>query len=555
MRELTDREKRWVEETFSRMDLKAKIGQLLMPYLSPGNAAPFTIGQMCRRYAIAGGHMFRGTAATRRALAREVWENCAIPPLLSGDLESGAGDCTSEATHFVSQMAVGAAGDERLAGRMGEAIAVEGALLGFNWNFGPMVDVCGHQDYLRQTSVFGSDPERVGRFACAQIRGIQRHGMAACAKHFPGDGFDDRDQHLTCPVNPLSKDDWWKISAVPFRMAIEAGVYSIMNTDISVPSIDPVKKADGFYRPAVLSPVLTEEILRQEMGFKGVIVTDALNMAGMTYWTPRPQVYLEALLAGNDLLLFVRRMEETVTFLRECVRDGRLPERLVDEKCRRVLEMKARMGLHERPWPQESDAKAAENLANSPYRQDARAVAEKAVTLLRDSAGLVPLRLPEGSRIASVLITHLADFTIDAFDGILRLAGYEVTSIKNPQTDEMHDRVLAGEFDLVILSIYYPMLYGWGTTRVHGPDSRVVMSGFPVANPKVPAVYVSFANPFHLYEFAFMDPYLVTYGGCAEAQRAAGRALVGEIPIRGKVPCSLEGFFRPGDGIERPAVK
>ncbi len=278
----------------------------------------------------------------------------------------------------------------------------------------------------------------------------------------------------------------------------------------------------------------------------------ARNMAGMTYWTPRPQLYLEALLAGNDLLLFVRRMEETVRFLEACVEDGRLPEKVVDDRCLRVLRMKAMMGLHARRWPAESDEEAASRLASSPYRSDARQVAERSVTLLRDSGNLVPLRLPAGSRIASVLITHLADFTLDVFDTTLRQVGYAVASIKNPQTDQMCDRVTAGEFDLVIMSVYYPTLYGWGTTRVHGPDSRVVMSGFPVANPQVPAVYISFANPYAIYEFAFMDPYLVTYGGCAEAQRAAALALSGKIPIQGKIPCGMPGFFAPGDGIIRP---
>ena len=553
MNKLTGVQEKWVQEVMGKLTLREKLGQLLMPMLTADTAAPLTMEAFCREYGIAGGHMFGGTAASRRAIARQAWSGCRVPPLLSGDLESGAGDCTLDATKFSSQLSVGAAGDEALAERMGEAIAVEGQLLGFNWNFGPMTDICGHQDYLRQTGVFGSLPESVGRFAAAQIRGIQAHGMAACAKHFPGDGLDDRDQHLTCPVNPLSRDEWWKTSAVPFAMAIEAGVLSVMNTDISLPSIDPVRKADGFYRPAVLSPVLTREILREQMGFGGVIVTDALNMAGMTYWMPRPEMYLEALLAGNDLLLFVRKVGETLDFLEGSVKAKRLTGKRVDESCLRVLEMKARMGLHERSWPGESDEEAAAKLGATPYRDDARKLAEKSVTLLRDSRGLVPLRLPKGSRIASVLITHLQPFTLDVFDNTLRQAGYNVMSIKNPQTDEMSDRVAAGEFDLVIMSIFYPSIWGWGTTRVHGPDSRVAMSGFPMANPKVPAVYISFANPFLVYEFAFMAPYLATYGGAPETQRATARCLAGEIPITGKAPCRLEGFFEVGDGIRRRA--
>ncbi|MBN2582319.1 MAG: hypothetical protein JXL80_04570, partial [Planctomycetes bacterium] len=191
--------------------------------------------------------------------------------------------------------------------------------------------------------------------------------------------------------------------------------------------------------------------------------------------------------------------------------------------------------------------------ATTPYGKDAERLAEKSVTLVRDKHHIVPLAIKPGLRVLSVLITNRPDFDLNVFDQTLREAGCEVTSVKNPEQETLYDRIEAGQWDAITVGLYYPPQWGWSTARCHGPESRCMMDGFPFAKADVPAVFISYASPYHLYEFAFMDPYLNAYGGCRGTQQATARALLGQIPIVGRSPVAHEPFFKLGAGIQRKA--
>ncbi len=552
MHNLTADQNAWVSTTLDQMTLREKIGQMLLPCMTDDSAAPLTLQEMIERYGVAGGHVFRGSLHSRQNLVRTLQGCAKVPLLLTADFEAGAGDAIAGCTSFPAPMAFGAIGDEDLAYQFGRSIAIEGLAAGINWNFGPLVDLAAIPHYQRQISAFGRDPQLVARLSAAAIRGTQDHGMAATAKHFPGDGFDDRDQHLMTMVNPLSRQQWFENSAVPFQASIAAGVYSIMNSGFGLPSVDNSTGDPQLPMPSMLSRKLTEGLLRDELGFTGVIVTDALNMGCASHMYPEMERYIRAIEAGNDGLLFVRRVGQAIETIESAVQSGRLTEDRITTSARRMLEMKARLNLHRRPlFSSSEDGRKA--IADCAAADVADNVAERAVTLLRDKHNLVPLALPQGSRIASVLITNQPNYTLSIFDDLLRQAGHKVTSIKDPSTDEIHDRVASGEFDAVITSLYFPVQYGWNTTRMHGPFSRCIMSGYQIAHPDVKSVFISFSNPYHLYELPFMDPYMVTYGGAPSCQRAAARALLGHIPISGRIPCQLDNFWNIGDGIQRQA--
>ncbi len=553
MEPLADDAKRWVDETLGELSLRERIGQLIVPMLTADSAAPATVPQWVAETGIGGGHVFGGPLEKCLRATGEADEAARVPLLFSGDFDMGAGERVGGTTTFPPLMAVGAADDERLAEAFGKAIAVEGRAAGYNWAFAPIVDLAALKDYQRQVTSFGRDPEAVGRLAAAFIRGMQDHGMAACAKHFPGDGFDDRDQHLMTLVNPLSPEVWRRQSAVPFRSAIDAGVWTIMVSCIGLPSMDPDAGDPQNPRPALVSRPLVTDLLRKELGFRGVIVSDALNMGGVSYHHRRLDRYRLALQAGIDILLFVREVARAIDYLEGCVERGELDAAEIEASCRRVLTLKARLGLHRDsapPTPEQSRSV----LEQSSFQSDADRLAERSITLLRDSAGTVPVRLRAGLRVATVAITNSEKFTLDAFNAVLREAGCEVTAIRDPQTDKVHDLVAEGRFDVVVTGFYFPSQFGWNTTRIHGPYSRCVMSGYPIAHPDTRPVWISFSNPHHLYELPFMDPYLVTYSGSPASQRAAARALLGQIPIRGHIPAELDGFYRLGDGIHRPAA-
>ena len=374
--------------------------------------------------------------------------------------------------------------------------------------------------------------------------------MAATAKHLPGGGCDDLDSHLTTPVNTASREEWFRTSGAPFQAAIDAGVWTIMTSPIACPGIDPECGDLIFPRPIMTSKAVCTDLLRTQMGFDGLVVTDALTMGGLTLHFRRLEMHLACLNAGNDMLLFVHRLKSVYEYLERCLDDGQLAMARLDEAVRRVLTLKAKLRLHENS-PLMSDAERRKVMTGSTYAADAERLAEKSITLLRDRNSIVPLKPRKGLRVASILITNRAEFKLTRFEDTLREAGCQVTSIQNPPQETLYDRIEAGEWDLLLISLYYPPQWGWSTPRCHGPEARCLMDGFPFANPDVPAIFISWANPYHLYEFACMDPYLNTYGGCPGTQKACARALLGEIPILGKSPVAQEPFFKIGDGLER----
>ena len=342
----------WVETTLNTLSLREKLGQMLVPMLTKHSILPLPLDEWVDKYKVGGGHVFGGTAEYINTFVEKAQAASNIPLLISGDLDKGGGDRIKEGTLFQYQMALGAADREELAYKLGRAIAIENLAVGFNWTFSPIVDICAIPDYLRHIAAIGEAPEQIARLAIAEINGIQENGMAACAKHFPGDGFDDRDQHLTTLINPLSAEEWREKSGWIFKQMIDAGVYSIMNSCIAQPSLDPTGDP-SFPRPSIISRTLTTDILRKELGFNGVIVTDALNMGGVTHHYPQPERYALALEAGNDILLFVTRMDQTVEYLINCVESGRVPEEQINNSVRRILTMKAKLGLHQPPSTEE----------------------------------------------------------------------------------------------------------------------------------------------------------------------------------------------------------
>jgi len=549
---MNDEAKRWVETTLAGLSIREKLGQVMIPRLTPNALRAF--GGSVRRYIeeqMPGGvHLFGGNPEETRRMLAEAQEASAIPLLVTGDLERGAGQRVEGGTEFSGQLALGACGDERLAYRFGEAIAVEGRAAGFNWVFGPVLDLSANPSNLSHIRCLGADPKTVARLGAQIIRGIQDHGMAATGKHLPGGGLEDLDSHLTTPVNRASRAAWLRGSGVPFKAAIDAGVWTLMASPIACPAMDPECGDPRFPRPVMTSRAFCTDWIRKRWGFEGVLVTDALTMGGLTMHFRRLEMHLACLNAGNDMLLFVHRLDSVYAYLEQCLADGRLALQRLDEAVRRVLTLKTRIGLHRQPGLM-SDAERKRIMSGSTYAADAERLAARSLTLVRDRRRVVPLPDRPGLRVCSVLITNRPEFNLDVFEGALRDAGCRVDAVRNPPAESLYDRIERGEWDALVVSLYYPPQWGWSTGRCHGPESRCLMDGFPFANPATPPVFISWANPYHLYEFAFMDPYINTYGGCPGTQRAAALALLGRAGFAGRSPVALPPFFKIGDGISR----
>src|SRR5918996_3689280 len=334
---LSEAQQHWVDATFAALRTEDKVAQLMIPSLGSYDYRREAVDAFLADKALGG--IFVGIADRdrHRAEIAQLQARCRIPMVVASDLEAGAGHFVRGGVPFPEPLAVAAANDPQLAYVLGTAAANEGRHAGIHWTFAPVVDVNVNPDNpIASTRSLGDDPERVARLAEAIAHGMQTHGLAACAKHFPGDGVDDLDQHTVTSVNTLSRQEWHRISGLPFRKIIAAGVWSVMVGHMALPAWDDSQNACGVYRPASISHPLVTGLLREELGFQGLIVTDDMNMGGVAGYARRRERTVACIAAGGGMLLFPKLPDDFATLL-EAARSGILPEARVDDAVRRIL--------------------------------------------------------------------------------------------------------------------------------------------------------------------------------------------------------------------------
>ncbi len=531
-----------VDNRLQRMTLDEKIGQLLCWEITPPALRdnPARILEVAERFCLGSLFVYDWASAQISALTAELDRRTPIPVLIASDLEHGAGPAIPDAIEFPFQMAVGAANDEALAETMGRAAARQGAAAGVQWSYSPVADI----NYNRMNPVvnvraFGDDPERVARMTAAVIRGMQRDNlMAATAKHFPGDGVDDRDQHICTSVNSFSLTRWWKTYGKVWRRVIREDVMSIMAGHIALPCVDPGEGYVGGI-PATLSSRLQVDLLRQELGFRGCLVSDAIPMIGIGSHVRGDELAVRNVAAGSDVVLFCEP-ERDFTALKRAVENGTISEERLHDAVRHVLLMKARLGSLEtrRSVP----AVTAEELAE--YQSAARTIADKAATVTRNLEGTLPLRLKPGAKVLTVTLKYdsgsglgqdhgerYRDLTV--VDEELRRRGLVVDHARNDMALARKEDYEAVFINVKILPHCLP-----GTMRMVGPLAfQFWNSVLPEArNP----VITAFGNPYLADEIPSARTLLLMYDASPEAQRAAVAAWLGEQEASGTSPVNLE---------------
>jgi len=527
----------WVEQTLASLTLEQKIGQLLHPALWP-NVSEEDWERALGTVEPGGVFLFSGKKGEFQKATHWLQARFPVPVIISSDLENGAGYMVEDATRFPDLMSLAATDDERLAFEMGRAAAVEGRACGVHWSFGPVVDI-NINPYAPgpNTRSLGDDPDRVARLSTAMIRGMQESGLAATAKHFPGGGCDDRDPHICTTINPLRMDQWFALSGRMFQEAIDAGVWSVMIGHTSLPAWDP---GDGAHLqhapPAVLSHKLITGLLRERMDFQGVIITDAMNMGGVTSWGPFEEIIPAAIESGCDMILF-SVVERDFPILKRAVEEGRLTEGRIDESVRRILALKERLDLHV-----DADPRPLSSEDGDHFRQISQEIAARAVTLVRDDEGVLPLRLEEGTRVFSYHLRGDPDSNVDGFDDLLRARGVEVTRCdeselgKLPSLDE-----LAGFDVLLINGVFRP---SWGTNRIR-PAGNYMRDVWELINSHHPRlVFVSYGSPYLLYDMPNLPLVINAYSPDENTQRAVLKLLTGEMEAQGQSPVELERPYR-----------
>jgi beta-N-acetylhexosaminidase len=525
---LSEAQQHWADAAFAALSPEDKVAQLLIPTLGAYDYRREAVDAFLAERPLGG--IFVGIADRdrHREEIAQLQARCSIPMVVASDLEAGAGHFVRGGVPFPEPLAVAAANDAQLAYTLGTAAAREGRDAGIHWTFAPVVDVNVNPDNpIANTRSLGDDPERVAHLAEAIARGMQEHGLAACAKHFPGDGVDDLDQHTVTSVNTLSRQEWQRLSGLPFRKMIEAGVWSVMVGHMALPAWEATQNACGVYRPASISHILVTGLLRGELGFQGLIVTDDMNMGGVAGYAKRRERTVACIAAGCDMLLFPKLPDDYATLL-EAVRSGALPETRVDDAVRRILAFKARLNLH--TGALFGPAVAAQE--QQAFTGASRRIAAAAIVKVRDLHGTLPIRhLRPGAKVLTITLASDSQ-DVPEVDKALRARGYHVDHAYNPDDLRLSDQTFA--YDAVFVNFVFKGMWGVQSVRSVGTHNRIFIGGFYSDHPCV--AFTSFGSPYHLRMFSTLPNYLNVHSSCPDSQRAAVQVWFGEAEACGTSP-------------------
>jgi beta-N-acetylhexosaminidase len=575
---------KWANKQLRRMSLDEKIGQLICvginaTFLNQDSDAFKALSHQVEDNHIGGMILFRGPVYESVVLVNRMQQLAHYPLLISADLEAGSGMRFDDTVNLPWNMAVGATNNPDYARRQGALTAREARALGVQQIYAPVADVNNNAaNPVINVRSYGEDPAAVGQFVAAFIEGVQSEGVIATAKHFPGHGDTATDSHRGLPEINVSRERLNAVELVPFRAAVNSGVGSVMTGHIGIPQVDPtaviplprdikLKPIDTDESgeivvekgtmPTTLSPVINL-ILRRDLGFDGLIVTDAMSMSGLTLYFTQEEASVRALEAGADLLLKPADPDAAFRGVREAVLKGRIKEQRIDDSARRVLAAKYDLGLvKQRITPLDAIDR---EVAGKESLDLAREIAEHAITLVRNDANLVPLNsIKTDARIFNLAITNGDDrlWIANAFVGALSKTGWKIETVvlddRSSDTEIQQALERAKGADLVIASLYGRVRSGQARS-VGLPEPGAKALSTLITN-KSPIVGISFGNPYLLQSFPDLRTYLVAYGDMPSLQQAAARALLGEIDVAGKLPISLPGLYPRGTGIQLKRVE
>jgi beta-N-acetylhexosaminidase len=469
-----------------------------------------------------------------------------LPLIIGGDFERGASMRLIDTTEFPHAMAFGAANDLAMTRAWGAATAREARALGVHWVYAPVADVNNNPDNpIINIRSFGEDPAAVARHVRAFIEGA--HGDAASrvmitVKHFPGHGDTATDSHIGLGVVDAPRERLDRMELVPFRAAIDAGADSVMTAHLAVPALEPEKI------PATVSPAILTALLRNELGFKGIVSTDAMDMQGLTKQFPPGEAAVRSLLAGADILLIPQDPDKAIDGVVEAVKSGRLSAKRLDESVLRVLEAKARLGIDRRRYVDLE--KLADGLNTPEDLQLARAAASAAVTVVRNENNLLPLREPGKACFYLLSGSRFSTQGRDLAAEIRRRAPGAKVSLLDPELPASEFAATAQTAS----SCQAAVAISWVAAASYRGNVALA-GGYPAFMEKLlatgtPVAYISFGNPYLLRAFPAVKAYMAAFSTTAPSEAAALDALLGAAKVRGRLPVSIPGYAAIGDGLD-----
>jgi len=551
---LVEEDINWVKTIFNSLTPEEKLGQVYCDSLSPfvqSRDIKEIIKLLDKTINYGFGAYFRIVSLPTKLtieMSRYLQENSKIPLLLSADFEFWFGYCLADGTPYQRQLGVAATDDPAMAEKMAIIAAREGLSLGYNWSYTPVVDInYNFRNPIVNTRSFGSNPEKILAMAKIYIKAMQSEGMAATVKHWPGDGVDERNQHLVTSKNSLEMDEWLNTYGKIYKNLFKSGVLTLMSAHISLPAYYKKKNMDKDSRkmlPGSLSKELNMDLLRKDLGFNGLISSDANYMAGFLCNGKREDLIPMQIENGVDIALGCTG-DKDMEYLKKGLEKGKLSEKRLDEAVIRVLGLKASLGLHKKKKDGTlvvSEAGAKKVLKNNQHINWSNECIEKSITLVKDTQNILPISNIKHKRIL------LIEGEVSQFMGLpeklglkkyLELEGFIVTEM------EKGLMIDGNNFDLIIYgvaeegNIIKPgICLDW--EKLHKNPMNSVLRFWHY----VPTIFISFGSPYHLYEVPEVKTYINCYTPIDLVKQTVVQMLVGKKPFKGINPvdpfCGLE---------------
>lgn len=544
---LSEEDIEWVENTKASLTLEEKLGQLFFPIgYSPNEQ--YLKHEILKKNP--GGLMFRTGKTEELFAAYSYLQNQSkIPMLLSANLEAGGDGIVEEGTAFGKQMQVAATGDPEQAYRLGKVSCSEGEAVGCNYAFAPVVDIdYNYHNPITNVRTYGSNPEMVKKCGLAYMRGAKECGTAVSIKHFPGDGVDEVDQHILTSVNSLSCEEWDETYGDVYKALIDEGALSVMIGHIAMPAYQKRFNQDlpRKLMPASLSPELLQNLLREQLGFNGMIITDASPMVGFLCAMDRSKSVPFCIEAGCDMLLFNKDYDEDIMYMRKGYEEGILSEKRLDEAVTRILAMKASLKLHKK---QENGTLAPQNenlavIGCKEHKEWAKECADKSVTLVKDTQNLLPINPQKHKRVLYQIMggCDSEERILETFITHMKTEGFEMI----PYEKEVFDFTKAIVFDTVeeFRSKYDLVIYlgnvenasNKTTARLNWHTLFGAGNNIPWFVEIVPTMFISLQNPYHLLDVPMIKTYINAYSNHDTVIEATVDKILGKSEFKGVSP-------------------
>ncbi len=549
----------WVEKELSGMTLEEKAAQLVFPrargsYESSDSPDMYRLEHLVKDVKVGGLIFFNSGIYDQSLLINKLQRISKVPLLIASDFERGVAMRAADATVFPYNMGLGAADDSALTYKMGRIIADEGKAIGVQQNYSPVSDVNNNpRNPIINVRSFGDNDKLVERLSLAMIKGLQDGGMIATAKHFPGHGNTDVDSHRDLPVISGSSAELNKVELPPFQSDINHGVMSFMIGHLAVPALEPDTNL-----PSTLSKNIITGLLKDKMGFKGLIVTDAMNMHAITNSYNSAQAAVMAIQAGNDAVLYPENSVEAVNAIVDAVKKGEISESRLDYSVRKILLAKKWSGLNNNKYIDID--KIPENVGTKAHWDIADELARKSITVVRDEDHLIPLSSDPSLKYASI---NLLDSPTDRDDRFFnmqlrgRVGSLKVIRISPASEEKDFDEALssAKNSDVIILSAYLKVRAYEGNLLLNEKQTELVNKILDLGKP---VVMLAHGNPYILADFKNVKTYVCNYGDTEVSEKALAQALFGESDITGKLPITIPGtdaVYGTGLQIKQSALR